>query len=46
MATKKDLQYYLGLNWSYTIEQEVHKKKKYTLSELMNFLVYAPMQIR
>ncbi|MEM7175785.1 MAG: type II toxin-antitoxin system HicB family antitoxin [Chlamydiota bacterium] len=30
MATeKKSLRYYLGLNWSYTIEQEVDKKKSY-----------------
>ncbi len=29
MATKKDLKYYLGLNWSYTIEQNVYKKKKF-----------------
>lgn len=28
MVTKKDLKYYLGLNWSYTIEQDVHKGKK------------------
>lgn len=29
MVTKKDLKYYLGLNWSYTIEQDVYKKKKF-----------------
>lgn len=29
MATKKDLKYYLGLNWSYTIEQDSYKKKKF-----------------
>lgn len=29
MATKKDLKYYLGLNWSYTIEQDVHNGKKF-----------------
>ena len=29
MATKKDLKYYLGLNWSYTIEQDTHKGKKF-----------------
>jgi|SRR5579862_9637660 len=29
MATKKDLKYYLGLNWSYTIEQDFHKGKKF-----------------
>lgn len=29
MATKKDLNYYLNLNWSYTIEQETHKGKHY-----------------
>lgn len=28
MATKKDLNYYLGLNWSYTIQQCVHEEKK------------------
>jgi predicted RNase H-like HicB family nuclease len=28
MTTKKELKYYLGLNWSYTIEQSVHKRKK------------------
>jgi predicted RNase H-like HicB family nuclease len=29
MGTKKDLNYYLNLNWSYTIEQETHKGKHY-----------------
>jgi predicted RNase H-like HicB family nuclease len=29
MGTKKDLKYYMGLNWSYTIEQETHKGKHY-----------------
>ncbi len=29
MATKKNLDYYLNLNWSYTIEQETHKGRKY-----------------
>lgn len=29
MATNKDLKYYLGLNWSYTIEQDSHKGKKF-----------------
>lgn len=29
MDTKKDLAYYLGLNWSYTIEQSKHKGKKF-----------------
>jgi predicted RNase H-like HicB family nuclease len=29
MVTKKDLKYYLRLNWSYTIEQDVHKGKKF-----------------
>lgn len=29
MATKKDIKYYLNLNWSYTIEQETHKGKRY-----------------
>lgn len=29
MATKKNLKYYLGLNWSYTIEQDFHKGKKF-----------------
>jgi antitoxin HicB len=29
MATKKDLKYYLGLNWSYTIEQDFHAGKKF-----------------
>lgn len=29
MATKKDLKYYLSLNWSYTIEQSYHKGKKF-----------------
>lgn len=29
MDTKKSLEYYLSLNWSYTIEQEAHRKKKY-----------------
>jgi antitoxin HicB len=26
---KKNLDYYLRLNWSYTIEQEVHKRKRF-----------------
>ena len=29
MTSKKDLKYYLGLNWSYTIEQGIHKRKKF-----------------
>ncbi len=29
MDTKKDLKYYLGLNWSYTIELSTHKGKKF-----------------
>jgi predicted RNase H-like HicB family nuclease len=29
MAAKKDLTYYLNLNWSFTIEQETHKGKHY-----------------
>jgi len=29
MATKKDLKYYMNLNWSFTIEQEIHKGKHY-----------------
>jgi len=29
MATKKDLKYYMNLNWSFTIEQETHKGKHY-----------------
>ena len=29
MVIKKDLKYYLGLNWSYTIEQDFHKGKKF-----------------
>lgn len=29
MDTKKDLKYYLNLNWSYTIEQSFHKGKKF-----------------
>lgn len=29
MAIKKNLKYYLNLNWSYTIEQETHKGKRY-----------------
>jgi len=29
MATRKNLKYYLNLNWSYTIEQETHKGKHY-----------------
>lgn len=29
MATKKNVKYYLNLNWSYTIEQETHKGKRY-----------------
>jgi predicted RNase H-like HicB family nuclease len=28
MATKKNLKYYLELNWSYTIEQDSHNGKK------------------
>ena|SRR5579871_2950988 len=27
--TKKDLKYYLNLNWSYTIEQDFHNGKKF-----------------
>lgn len=29
MENKKNLNYYLGLNWSYTIEQSSHKGKKF-----------------
>lgn len=29
MGTKKNLEYYLGLNWTYTIEQSKHKGKKF-----------------
>lgn len=29
MATKKNIKYYLNLNWSFTIEQETHKGKRY-----------------
>ena len=29
MDTKKNLKYYLGLNWSYTIEQDTHDGKKF-----------------
>lgn len=29
MDTKKNLKYYLGLNWSFTVEQALHKKKKF-----------------
>ncbi len=29
MDTKKNLKYYLNLNWSYTIEQDSHKGKKF-----------------
>jgi predicted RNase H-like HicB family nuclease len=29
MATKKNLKYYMNLNWSYTIEQETSKGKHY-----------------
>ena len=29
MATKKDLKYYLNLNWSYSIEQDFYKDKKF-----------------
>lgn len=29
MATKKPIDYYLNLPWSYTIEQETNKKKHY-----------------
>jgi predicted RNase H-like HicB family nuclease len=29
MGIKKDVKYYLNLNWSYTIEQETHKGKHY-----------------
>jgi len=28
MDTKKDLKYYLGLNWSYTIEQDICNRKR------------------
>lgn len=27
MGTKKDINYYLNLNWSYTIEQEIYRGK-------------------
>jgi len=29
MDSKKKLKYYLGLNWSYTIEQDIHNGKKF-----------------
>lgn len=29
MTTKKNLKYYLELNWSFTVEQESHKGEKY-----------------
>jgi len=29
MSTKKNLKYYLGLNWSYTVEQEMDKGHRY-----------------
>ncbi len=29
MAIKKNIKYYLNLNWSYTVEQETHKGKRY-----------------
>lgn len=29
MSNKKDLKYYLGLNWSYTVEQETEGRKRY-----------------
>jgi predicted RNase H-like HicB family nuclease len=29
MVTKKDLKYYIGLNWSYTIEQDFYRRKKF-----------------
>jgi len=29
MTTKKNLKYYMGLNWSFTIEQESYRRKKY-----------------
>ena len=29
MATKKDVKYYMSLNWSYTIEQDTHKGTHY-----------------
>ncbi len=29
MATKKDLNYYLNLNWTYTIERETHQEQSY-----------------
>lgn len=29
MVTKKDLKYYLNLNWSYTVEQDFHNGKKF-----------------
>src|SRR4051812_37035924 len=29
MATKKNMDYYLNLNWSYTIEQETYKEQHY-----------------
>ena len=29
MTIKKDLKYYLGLNWSYTIEQDFYRRRKF-----------------
>jgi len=29
MNVKKDLKYYLGLNWSFTIEQDINKGKRF-----------------
>lgn len=29
MSIRQDLKYYLGLNWSYTIEQDIHKGKRF-----------------
>ena len=29
MTTRKSITYYLNLNWSFTIEQETHGRKKY-----------------
>lgn len=43
--TKKDLNYYLKLNWSYTIEQDVHKGKKFyiiRINELPGVCTDAP----
>lgn len=29
MISKKEIEHYLDLNWSYTIEQEIHRGRKY-----------------